>query len=347
MAVLWVNGGYETGLVSKIRRYTEEAEMLQSRYYKVRQQVRPYSDDQLVDTSSVYLQKRELALREAQDKAKDIQQRARTYVDDVIAQDISVSKSIHKAAYTYYKAKNIGPKHDNAWSRAWNRIQTNAKDFWHDAAGTTSRIITDIKSFYEEHKYVLNIVKDIIVVIGAVALFTCASLSGFGLVILIGAVWATSKALYETATDCLALQAWSAGDAEQAENLSNRTLTGEIMKAGEWLDNKLGTGTLFKTALKFTIAGLEFCELVASVAVIFKSVEKAFGLERYKSLDIRNLTHRSFKQSLYYARGIPKTMLKTLRNDPKGVLKGLDGAFKALGKAGVQLGDRTGSIIMA
>ena len=347
MAVLWVHCGYKDGLSRKIRRYTDEAETLQGRYSAARQMVRPYMDDRFVDTSSVYLKKRERAMQDARDKAADIEKRAQIYVDDVIEKDISMSKSIHKASYSYYAKKNIGPKKDTALSRMWHGVKTSASDFLRDAGQTTKRIVSDIKDFYEQHKYVVNIVKDIIKVIGAIALFTCASTTGFGLVILIGAVWATSKALYETATDCMALTAWTDGDIERAEELSNSTLTGVILNSGDWLDNKLGTGHLFKRLLQIGTFGLEVCEVVAAVSVVFKSVQKAFGLEKFKSLDIRNLTNRSFKQSVYYARNIPNKMMETFAKDPKAVLKGLSDGFKVLGKVGVELGERAAQIILS
>ena len=121
-----------------------------------------------------------------------------------------------------------------------------------------------------------------------------------GVICLIGAIWATSKAIYELATDCLAAEAWLNGDEGKAEQLANRTLTGDIINAGEWLDEKLGT-SFFKTAFKTVLVGLEICEFVTEVVSLINVIKSCFNLTKLKQLDLKNLTQRSWKQSLHYA----------------------------------------------
>lgn len=301
MATLWVRDGYQAEFERKISSYTSKITDISDQYYKASQIVSDYSGDSNVNSSNVYLKKRRVALQDAVSAATALKNAANSYVDKIISSDVAVSKSIHKESYAFYKRKGIGPQKDTWGARSWNLIKTTASDFWHDAKNTTKKIVQDIKDFYEEYKYIVNIVVDFLAVAAAIALFSLASVTGvIGVICLIGAIWATSKAIYELATDCLAAEAWLNGDEGKAEQLANRTLTGDIINAGEWLDEKLGT-SFFKTAFKTVLVGLEICEFVTEVVSLINVIKSCFNLTKLKQLDLKNLTQRSWKQSLHYA----------------------------------------------
>lgn len=300
MATLWVRDGYQAEFERKISSYTSKITDISDQYYKASQIVSDYSGDSNVNSSNVYLKKRRVALQDAVSAATALKNAANSYVDKIISSDVAVSKSIHKESYAFYKRKGIGPQKDTWGARSWNSIKTTASDFWHDAKNTTKKIVQDIKDFYEEYKYIVNIVVDFLAVAAAIALFSLASVTGVGVICLIGAIWATSKAIYELATDCLAAEAWLNGDEGKAEQLANRTLTGDIINAGEWLDEKLGT-SFFKTAFKTVLVGLEICEFVTEVVSLINVIKSCFNLTKLKQLDLKNLTQRSWKQSLHYA----------------------------------------------
>ena len=301
MATLWVRDGYQAEFERKISSYTSKITDISDQYYKASQIVSDYSGDSNVNSSNVYLKKRRVALQDAVSAATALKNAANSYVDKIISSVVVVSKSIHKESYAFYKRKGIGPQKDTWGARSWNSIKTTASDFWHDAKNTTKKIVQDIKDFYEEYKYIVNIVVDFLAVAAAIALFSLASVTGvIGVICLIGAIWATSKAIYELATDCLAAEAWLNGDEGKAEQLANRTLTGDIINAGEWLDEKLGT-SFFKTAFKTVLVGLEICEFVTEVVSLINVIKSCFNLTKLKQLDLKNLTQRSWKQSLHYA----------------------------------------------
>lgn len=301
MATLWVRDGYQAEFERKISSYTSKITDISDQYYKASQIVSDYSGDSNVNSSNVYLKKRRVALQDAVSAATALKNAANSYVDKIISSDVVVSKSIHKESYAFYKRKGIGPQKDTWGARSWNSIKTTASDFWHDAKNTTKKIVQDIKDFYEEYKYIVNIVVDFLAVAAAIALFSLASVTGvIGVICLIGAIWATSKAIYELATDCLAAEAWLNGDEGKAEQLANRTLTGDIINAGEWLDEKLGT-SFFKIAFKTVLVGLEICEFVTEVVSLINVIKSCFNLTKLKQLDLKNLTQRSWKQSLHYA----------------------------------------------
>lgn len=304
MAILWVRDGYQAEFERKISSYTSKVTDVSNQYYNASKIVNDYSGDSNVNSCNVYLKKRRESLQNAVSSATELKRKANAYVDNIINTDISVSKLIHKESYAFYKKKGIGPKKDSGWSRLWNSIKTNASDFLHDAKKTTNRIIQDIKEFYEEKKYFINIVTDVLAIAAAASLFVLASATGFiGVLCLIGAIWATSKAFYEFVTDCFAAKAWLDGDEAKAEQLANRTLTGDIINAGEWLDEKIGIHIpLFESVFKLGLVGLEICELVAQVAAFINIIKSCFNLTKLHQLDLKNVTRRSWKQSLHYAK---------------------------------------------
>lgn len=293
MAVLWVHEGYQKEFSRKINDYTSELSDIKSQYSKAYSQVGSYSGDSHVSSCNTFLQKRQKDLQNAINKANDLKSHADSYVSSVISADKRVSDSIHKRAYSFYKSKGIGPQSDNIIARGWNALKTTASDFWNDACGTAERIVNDIKAFYDEYKYVFNVLFDILAVSAAVALFALSGGTFLGIICAIGATWATAKATYELVTDCAAVEAWMEGDIERAEDLSNRTLAGDIVKAGEWLDGQLGTH-FFETTLKVILVGLEVCQFVATVLLVWEQFREIFNLKvRSDGKPLKILDHRA------------------------------------------------------
>lgn len=278
MSMLWVHEGYQKEFSRKVDAYISEVTEVKTQYTKAYSQVSGYAGDSSISTANIYLQKRQKDLQRAIDSADNLKRKATAYVSNAVSADRLVSESIHKQSYSFYKSKGIGPQGDNFLARGWNSICTTASDFWHDVCGTTQRIIADIKEFYEDYKYVFNVLFDILAVSAALALFAMSGGTLLGIVCAIGATWATTKATYELATDCLAVEAWLNGDIGRAEDLSSRTLTGDLIKVGEWLDGEIGFG-LFEPLFKCLAIGLEVCQFVATMMTIFNAFKDIFNLK--------------------------------------------------------------------
>lgn len=292
MAVLWVHEGYQKEFSRKINDYTAELSDIKSQYSKAYSQVSSYSSDSHISSCNTFLQKRQKDLQNAINKANNLKSHADSYASTVISADKRVSDSIHKRAYSFYKSKGIGPQSDNIIARGWNAITTTASDFWHDACSTAEKIVNGIKEFYDEYKYVFNVLFDILAVSAAVALFALSGGTLLGIICAVGATWATAKATYELITDCAAVEAWMEGDIARAEDLSNRTLAGDIVKAGEWLDGQLGTH-FFETTFKVILVGLEVCQFVATVMLVWEQFREIFNLKvRSDGKPLKILDHR-------------------------------------------------------
>lgn len=306
MATLWVCEGYEKAFNRKISAYTSKLEDIQTQYTKSMSYISSYTGDSQVNNTCIYLKKRKKALQISIDEAEALKKRVNSYAYTVLAADRTVADSVHKKAYTFYQKKGIGPQSDTWRDRTGYTIRTAAEDFIHDALGTAAKIVDGIHEFYEEYKYLINIGLDLVKIAAAAALFTTASLTGpIGVACLIGATWAMSKAVYELSADTVAAAAWMDGDIEQAEEFANKTLSGDIISFGEWVDETVGTPHIFEVAAKTLTFGLEACQFTASLACLYNNFRETFNLDKQlgtdKNLnctDLKNLAGRSWKQSL-------------------------------------------------
>ena len=295
MATLWVHEGFEKDLKRKVSSYTDELDSIRKRYDSALGIVGKYGGS-AVSSCEIYLKKRRAALNSAADKAESIQRTATSYVDGVVSRDKELSKSIHKQAYSFYQKKGIGPQADTGWARFKYGVATTAEDFFTDTVKFFEDLAESIKAFYEEHKYIINLVLDALMIVGAIALFTVSGGPLIGVICAIGATWALSKAVYETVMDTGALIAHYSGDEAMAEELSERTLSGDIVDLGEAMDEKWGTH--FTEVIKGGLIGLEACEFVAEMAKVGRDVKKIFNLDEKHSLQLAKASKRTWAQNL-------------------------------------------------
>jgi hypothetical protein len=312
MAELWVREGYQKEFGRKIDAYTKELTDIKSQYTKAYSQVNSYSGDSNVSSCNIYLKKRQKDLQHSIDAANALKKNADAYANSIISSDKQIAESIHKESYSFYKSKGIGPQSDTVWARGWNAISTTASDFWHDACGTAQKVADRIYEFYEKNKYYVNIILDVIAVATSVALLAAVAtvLGPIGVVCMIGAVWAVAKATTELVADSEALAAWKAGDEAKAEQLSNVTLGGLIIQGGEnldsWLSCTLNVNNigLFKNIAKITTCGLEACQFVAELVLVYESFLKTFNFDNCRSLSLRYAPNQTWNQNLSYLRKI-------------------------------------------
>ena len=296
MPVLWIHDGYKKEFERKIDSYTDELESIQSQYNSAMSLISRYSGGD-INSCNIYLKKRKTAISQAIGEAESLKSKANSYVSNVISTDQSISSSIHKQAYNFYEKKGIGPRSDSDLARAWNSFTTSVEDIWLDTTEFFSNVADDIKEFYEENKYLINIVLDALAVVGAILLFAVAGGTFFGIICTIGAIWALSKASYELVTDIMALDAHLEGDEARAEELSQRTLTADLIALGVSLDEKWGTHFM-ETVVKYGLIGLEVCEFVVTMVLVWESVRKIFNLNQLNSLNLNKCGFRSWKQNL-------------------------------------------------
>lgn len=304
MSVLWVRTGYENAFLRSVQSYERKMEEAKGNYETARHRLEPLTSDSLIYSCNTYVKRRANAMDEKISAAQSLKARAKAYTDHVIHVDREIKSLIHKQSYSFYRKTGIGPQKDSHLARFTYGLQTNAQDFLHDAAGTAARLCDEIKGFLEEHKYIVNVLKDIATLAGTVlALFTMTFAGGFGLICLIGASYTIIKSMYNTSRDINALVAHSRGEEGYAEQLAKKRLGTTIADGGEWLDQKLGI-SCFEPIAKGSMFVLEAAAFVFEITMAIDGIKSCFNLDELKSLRLGNPTSRSFKQSLVYAKNI-------------------------------------------
>lgn len=300
MATLWIAEGYQKNFERKIDSYCSKISEVQNQYKQSQSYLAKYLGDSNVSNCNTFLKKRITNLESKKNNAITLKEKANQYCSDVISADTAVANSIHSIAYSFYKKKGIGPQSDTWYSRAWNSVKTGTSDIIHDTGTFFKNVGETISEIYEQNKYVFNIIGDVIAFAAATALvvFAAPIVGVFGVICLIGAAWAMSKAVYDTVTDCMALDAHYSGDEARAEALANSSLSGLMVSGAELLDKKLEI-KVFEPMTKIVLGGLETCEFVCKVIQIYESFISIFKLENCHSLDLRYAPKRTWKQNLH------------------------------------------------
>lgn len=346
MSVLWVRTGYENAFFRSVQSYESKMEEIKGNYETVQHRLEPLTSDSLIYSCNTYVKRRANAIDHKISAAQSLKARAKAYTEHVIHVDRDIKTLIHKQSYSFYKKTGIGPQEDSVWARFTYGLQINAQDFLHDAAGTAARLCDEIKGFLEEHKYIVNVVKDFAVLASTVFLIPLVSVTGtIGTVCLIGFAYSVMSATYKTLTDIKALDSHYRGEEGEAEYWAGKKLSTTMVDSGEWLDQKLGF-TFFEPIMKCTAITFETAAFVCDVVVILNSIKVCFNLN-IKSLDLRNPTSRSFKQSLVYAKNTQWFRPDRLMS-PKNWVNFLEkGYIDKLKSSGTELGTEIADIILS
>lgn len=347
MSILWVHTGYENAFFRSVQSYDRRMEEIKGNYETARHRLEPLTSDSLIYSCNTYVKRRASAIEQKISAAQSLKARAKAYTEHVIHVDREIKSLIHKQSYSFYKKTGIGPQKDSGWARFTYGLQTNAQDFLYDAAGTAARLCDEIKGFLEEHKYIVNVVKDVAVLVGAVLVISTATFAGgFGLICIIGASYAIIKSMYNTSRDINALLAHSKGEEEYAEQLAKRKLGTTIADGGEWLDQKLGI-SCFEPIAKCSMIALETAAFVFEITLTINAIISCFNLDGLKSLKLGNPTSRSFKQSLVYAKNTQWFRADRLMN-PKNWVEFLEkGYIDKFKSSGTELGTEIADIILS
>lgn len=346
MSVLWVRTGYENAFFRSVQSYERRMEEVKGNYETAQHRLEPLTSDSLIYSCNTYVKRRANAMDQKISAAQSLKRRAKAYTEHVIQVDREIKSLIHKQSYSFYKKTGIGPQKDSDWARFTYGLQTTTQDFLHDATGTAARLCDEIKGFLEEHKYIVNVIRDITVLAGTVLLFPLASATGvIGMICLIGFAYSVMSATYKTLTDIKALDAHYRGEEGEAEYWASKKLSTTMVDTGEWLDQKLGF-TFFEPIMKGAAITLETAAFVCDVVMILNSIKICFNLN-IKSLDLRNPTSRSFKQSLVYAKNTHWFRSDRLMN-PKNWVDFLErGYIDKLKSSGTELGTEIADIILS
>jgi hypothetical protein len=220
--------------------------------------------------------------------ARNLCSRIDTVVDHAKAADKRVADHIKDSSEQFYKAMGI----KTGLAAAWDAVVKGAK-----------KIGEMVIEFYEKHKYLIDLVVNIVLLAAAVVAFVGAL--ALGPVAIFFAAFALIGAVCDAFSSSAAFGCWAGGDEEKAAKWADRNL----LKEGF-------TTVLGEDVGSFAYYGLELASVVYSVRGAAKNVKNSFKYSRHGD-KLKN----AFKQVRREIFGIQKG------KEGRGVLNTLKGVF--------------------
>lgn len=197
-----------------------------------------------------YLRKRADSIDAKVTKISTLKTQVSNFVEDVEATDKRVANRIESASEDFTKQTGIGKRSESIW----NSICQYVSNTWNTFTDVISSAWDSVKNFYENNKYWINIVVDVVLVVAAVAAVIATGGAGIALVV---AAFALFNALADLVYDSgAAYQFYINGDEEYAEELSSKGGKDAFMIAGSAMDSFIGSGDFFENAFAVVHVGM-------------------------------------------------------------------------------------------
>lgn len=188
---------------------------------------------------------------------KQIDENVSKYVDAVRETDKKVASRIKQDTNAFSQRTGIGVQQSSVFGACLCGIGEIAKG----ASEWFSSAVKSVKQFYEDNKYWIDVVVDVVFVVAAVAACLATfGTAGFGLALLFDAFALSNSAadlIYDSAA---AYQYYVKGDEAEAARLDNKGGKDAYMWVGRQLDEALGTDFLEGT-FGVIHSGLAICAI--------------------------------------------------------------------------------------
>ena len=265
MVVLDLNLGHISAIESSIKRTTNAMEKRQSDYEGAVKDLNgiPSSSGNL-SQSNVYLRKKNEQLQNKMNKLNSFKSKLSTFSSNAQAADKRVANYIEDKTETFYKTVGI----KTGWAAGWDSFKKGAKKTW-----------KKIKEFYEDHKFVIDFIVDL-VMLGAAVISLLAAIPTGGLTVA-ASIWAIGTTLGDLFGDGMALFYHAIGDDEKAGIWAERGMKDAIV----WIGGKTTELFFGDKEIGEKLAG--FLYDGASLFFVVYSICK-MGKNLFKSVDLRN-----------------------------------------------------------
>lgn len=224
-----------------------------------------------------------------------------TFIDNVKETDKRVASRIKKDTKSFKKRTGIGKKSKSLWASICEGIG----DFFTWVGEGGSDIWDNIKQWYEDNKYWINIVVDVVLVVVAVA----ACIGTRGLALAVGIFFAVD-AVCDLVYDGAAYQYYVEGNEAEAERLAEKGGRDAFMWVGRQIDNKLGTD-FFEGAMGVLHTGLTICAIAYSFYKTGKQILKDLKLDKIKFKSLFNGNRNKIKWSSHFNK---ENIIKATKN---------------------------------
>lgn len=262
MAVLDIHLGYASDVKSAVKRATNELSSRKSDYEGIMRNVNNISSNTgNLSDCNVYLRKKNQQLQNKIDKLNRFSTRVGNFETNAKAADKRVATYIKDESNTFYKTVGI----KTGWAAGWDNFKKGAKNLWQG-----------IKDFYNEHKFVIDFIVDVALVVVAVVSVIAAIPTGGATLFFAGFALATAAG--DLVGSSVALGYHIGGDDEKAGVWADRGLKDGMKWIGKQLDG--GEDGFFSGLMGLAYDGLSIAATVYSIGKL--------GKDLFKSIDLRN-----------------------------------------------------------
>ncbi len=238
-----------------------------------------------------YVKKKYQQLHGKINKLNTLNDKVEGFINDVKEVDKKVASRIKKDTKSFKKRTGIGKNSKSIWAS----ICEGFGDFFEWVGEGVTEIWDNIKQWYEDNKYWINIVVDVVLVVVAVA--ACIGTGGLALAVgVFFAVDAVCNLIYDGAA---AYQYYVKGNEAEAERLADKGGKDAYMWVGRQLDNALGTD-FFEGAMGVLHTGLSICAIGYSFYKTGSQILKDLKLDKIKVKSLFNGNKNKIKWGSHF-----------------------------------------------
>lgn len=303
MSALVVDYGMESSFRQAIQKAKTELNKRVDDYENIENRAKSIpSNTNNCSNCAYYIRKKYQQLQEKINKLNALDNKVESFVENVKETDKRVASRIKKDTQTFTKRTGIGKTSKSIWASICEGIG-NAFEL---IGETVSAGVDWIKQFYEDNKYWINIVVDIVVVVAAVA--ACIGTGGFALAV--GAFFAVDAVCDLIYDGAAAYQYYEKGNEAEAERLAGKGGKDAFMWVGRQADNLFGTD-FFEGALGVVYTGFSLCAIGYSFFRTGSQILKDLKLDKIKVKSLFNGNRNKIKWGSHFNK---QNITKAIKN---------------------------------
>lgn len=303
MSTLCIDYGYESSFRRSIKTAKSELNKRVDDYENIANRARSIpSSTSNTSNCAYYAKKKYQQIQGKIDKLSTLDRQVDAFVEHVKEADKRVASRIKKDTKSFKKRTGIGKNSKSLWASICEGIG----DFFTWVGGEASEVWNNVKQWYEDNKYWINIVVDVVLVVAAVA--ACIGTGGLALAVnIFFVVDSVCDLIYDGAA---AYQYYVEGNEAEAERLSGKGGKDAFMWIGRQADNLFGTDFLEGT-MGVIHTGLSICAIGYSFYKTGKQILKDLKLDKIKVKSLFNGNRNKIKWGSHFNK---QNITKATRN---------------------------------
>jgi len=284
MASLYIDFGYDDNVKRSINSAKRAINSRISDYNGIINSVNNTgSETSNLWNANTYIKRKRDKLQTKWDKLDRFHGKIDSFNEYASDKDKAVADRIKEETNDFYKRENIKTGFlytvGCVVSDGWKWIKGKAEQAWDWVCNTAKSTWEAIREFYENNKYWIDLVVDLVVVVAAAA----ACLASGGILATVFAVWGLATAVTDLVYDGVAFKAYYVdGDEELAEELSDKGMK-DVM---ETYLGDVGVAIYY---------GMEICSTAYDICELGKNIKSGFkSYDTFKKKNVEILTPDTF-----------------------------------------------------